>query len=72
MEPELGKNDGTFAHEVRRALEDALGEEVLMAARVGKLLVRGRTHEQIAEELDIEPVRVHAAVQRLRNAGVGA
>ena len=72
MEPELGKRDVQFVLEMRHALEDAFGEEVLIAARVGGLLVRGRTQDQIAEELNIEPVRVDAAVQRLRNAGVGA
>lgn len=71
MEAELGDKDVMFVLEMRRALEDAFGEEVLIAARVGGLLVRGRTHEQIAEELGIEPVKVHAALQRLRNAGVG-
>jgi hypothetical protein len=57
---------------LRRDLADAFGEEVLTAARVGGLLARGRTQEEIAEELHLGPDKIRAALRLLRNAAAEA
>jgi hypothetical protein len=57
---------------LRRDLAEAFGEEVLTAARVGGLLARGRTQEEIAEELRLGSGKMQAALRLLRNAATGA
>jgi hypothetical protein len=54
---------------LRRELAEAFGEKVLTAARVGGLLARGRTREQVAHELGLNPGEMQAALRLLRNAG---
>jgi hypothetical protein len=53
---------------LRRDLVDAFGEEVLTASRVGGLLARGRTQEEIAEELRLGPAKMQAALRLLSSA----
>ena len=57
---------------LRRDLADAFGEEVLTAARVGGLLARGRTQEEIAEELRLGSGKMQAALRLLRSAAAEA